>query len=263
MNLTIKFSLSDNEASPGNDDSQQPEARGQSVLHKDMELMKLQLVQEMKKTVKEEISAIGGTLSHQMQSTGGALSHQIQSTGGALSHQIQSTGGALSQQLQSTGGALSHQIQSTGGALSHKIQSTGGTLSHQMHSTGETLSQQIHATGSGLARTVMTDASDASNVPVECKLPVLKRNQEAIVEYLEPTDDTLKKLFAHGVITRNEWGKIEGQKSEKGRTKLLLLIVDEKRSNDIVGFMADALEETQPGNNKLLADVLEKDLNSE
>lgn len=168
----------------------------------------------------------------------------------------------MTENLFESSSRLSDEIHSTGRALFNQIYQTGRGLSDQIHQARSGLSHQIHQTERELSITTKLEAGDASSIPLNCRNRVLQRNQQLIEENVELTDDTLKKLFSHGVIDNDEWSKIKAQKCNKGRTKVLLMIVDSKESTEVILWMAEALGETVYGNNKLLSNVLENEVKS-
>lgn len=70
------------------------------------------------------------------------------------------------------------------------------------------------------------DAGDASALETDYTHPVLQTNKALLEKYLCVNSDLLSKLFTAGLLWKDQMVKIQGQGSESGKRKLLLLFVD-------------------------------------
>ena len=113
-----------------------------------------------------------------------------------------------------------------------------------------------------LHNSVALDSGDSSSVSMACSHPVLRKHQEHLINNIDVSEELLTKVVSLEILTNNDKIRILKDESPLGRTKRLLLKIDDQVGNAVELFIV-ALKECEGRCNKSLGEALETEMPSE
>lgn len=138
-------------------------------------------------------------------------------------------------------------------AVVQEIKMVLGIMSEQIHQTGRQISQQMDGAKNDVIEKINTEAGDCTNLRVNCVHPTLKNHQEMLEQHMDVNRELLNKLFKFSLVSNDEQSKIDSQRSDLGKRKLLLWILEEKPQELIDENFVKALSECTSGPNRQIA----------
>ena len=110
-----------------------------------------------------------------------------------------------------------------------------------------------------LHKSIALDSGDSASVPVACSHPILRKYQEHLINNIDVSEELLTKAVSLEILTNNDKIRILKDDSPLGRTKRLLLKIDDQAGNTVELFIM-ALKECEGRCNKSLGEALEMEM---